>query len=121
MKTSITALLLMTLMGCSNYAPQNQDSIETSPSVSSANSTVKVKTVTVEPEKVDCIGVGPMQCLVVDGNLFYDGIQGFNFESGYEYRLTIEQRRRVNAHTTPADANLYEYHLVEVLSKTKHQ
>ena len=27
--------------------------------------------------------------MVVDGGLFYDGIEGFDYEPGYDYRLRI--------------------------------
>ena len=31
-----------------------------------------------------------MKCMVVDGGLFYDSIEGFDYEEGYVYRLKIE-------------------------------
>ena len=34
----------------------------------------------VDPELKECVGVGPMQCMVVDGELFYSRIDGFDYE-----------------------------------------
>ena len=47
--------------------------------------------VIVGPELKDCVGVGPRKCMIVNGVFFYDSIDGFEFESGYKYRLKIEQ------------------------------
>ncbi len=69
----------------------------------------------VAPEKKECVGVGPMECLVVNGEYFYDTIQGFDFEEGYEYDLLVERTERASV---PADANKYVYTLVEQVSKT---
>ncbi|TCK07607.1 DUF4377 domain-containing protein [Marinobacterium mangrovicola] len=68
----------------------------------------------VGPERVDCIGVGPMKCLVVNGSMFYDKIQGFEYEEGYQYRLKVARSERENP---PADASRYEYQLIEITSK----
>lgn len=110
MKQGITGVLLMALTACTLNAPQSTQESETS---------TRVKTVTVGSQTVDCVGVGPMTCLIVDDALFYDPIQGFDFEPGYEYQLKIEQRQRFSPGNVPADASLYEYHLLDVLSKTK--
>ncbi|SEG47408.1 DUF4377 domain-containing protein [Marinobacterium lutimaris] len=83
----------------------------------SANSPddVKVMTFSVGPDRVDCVGVGPMKCLVVNGSMFYDNIQGFEYEAGYAYQLSVERTEREDP---PADASRYQYRLLEVLSKT---
>ncbi|GGB53665.1 hypothetical protein GCM10011502_28600 [Oceanisphaera marina] len=110
MKQAISAFLLMTLTACTANAPQDTQKVDAS---------TTVKTVTVGPQTVDCVGVGPMKCLIVDDAFFYDRIQGFDFEPGYEYQLKIEQRQRFSPSNVPADASLYEYRLVDVLSKIK--
>ena len=78
-------------------------------------------TVEVGPEMIDCVGVSNQKCLVVDGDLFYDRIVGFEHESGNRYKLQI--KRTLAWGTTdpaqiPADAGLYKYELLEVISKT---
>ena len=45
--------------------------------------------VTVGPTLARCYGVGLQSCMVVDGGLFYDGIEGFEYQPGYDYRLRI--------------------------------
>lgn len=75
--------------------------------------------VTVGPEMVDCVGVGPRKCLEVDGKFFYEHIDGFVHEAGYTYRLRMERYDAFPGTTEPpADASLYSYRLVEVISKT---
>ena len=78
----------------------------------------EVREVAVGPKLEDCVGVGPMKCMVVDGLLFYDGIDGFDYQEGYEYRLRIEQFDAWPGQEPPQDAGRYGYRLIEVISKT---
>ncbi len=71
-------------------------------------------TFNIEPERKPCTGEGEMECLIVNGEYFYDSIDGFEFESGYSYELIVERTER---ESVPADASVYEYRLVEVVSK----
>ena len=76
--------------------------------------------VEVGPELVDCVGVSEQSCMMVDGDLFYDVITGFTHEAGF--RQTLKIARTLAWGTTdpekiPADAGLYAYELLEVLSK----
>ncbi|MCY4522116.1 MAG: DUF4377 domain-containing protein [Caldilineaceae bacterium] len=74
--------------------------------------------VTVGPERVECVGVGPMQCLVVDGELFYDSIEGFEYEEAYVYRIRMERYDAwPDLEEPPQDASAYGYRLVEVVSQ----
>ena len=76
--------------------------------------------VTVGPEREDCVGVAPMRCLVVDGELFYESIEGFEHEKGYEYRLQIERYDAWPGQAEPPqDASRYGYRLIEVISKAR--
>lgn len=68
----------------------------------------------VEPETQSCVGVGPMDCLVINGEFFYDQIEGFKFEPGYSYELKVERAQQANV---PADASKYTYKLLEIVSK----
>ena len=79
----------------------------------------EVMEVTVGPELEECVGVAPMQCMVVDGGLFYERIEGFDHEEGYTYRLRIERYDAwPDVEEPPQDASLYGYRLIEVISKT---
>ena len=79
----------------------------------------EVLEVIVGPELKDCVGVGPMQCMVVDGELFYSRIDGFDYEEGYVYKLTIERYDAwPDEEETPQDASRYGYRLIETISKT---
>jgi hypothetical protein len=78
----------------------------------------EVLRVTVAPQLVDCAGVGPMKCLVVDGLNFYQAIEGFEHEAGVTYKLEIQKSQRFAPENAPADASLFEYRLLKVLSRT---
>ncbi len=80
------------------------------------------KTLFVGPKKVECVGVGPMECLQVkedpDGEwqLFYDQIEGFNWAPGYTYELRVAVHQVENP---PADASSLRYELIEVVNKVE--
>lgn len=57
-----------------------------------------------------------MKCLVVDGQFFYDGIEGFTHEAGTTYELEIERSLRAAPGEYIADAGLYRYRLIRVIS-----
>ena len=77
-------------------------------------------TMYVDSVRKDCVGVGPMQCLLTrtdeseDWQYFYDSISGFDYEEGFRYTLQVKKTKRENP---PADANAYQYELIEVISK----
>ena len=76
--------------------------------------------VIVGPEKVQCVGFLEQECLIVDGENFYDPIIGFDHEVGYIYSLKIARTLAFGTDDPdqiPADAGLYKYELVEVISK----
>ena len=81
----------------------------------------EMKTLYVGPELVECVGVGPMQCMQVkeDPNgeyqNFFNPIEGFTFEPGYTYELRVNVTTIANP---PADGSSLRYTLVEVVSKT---
>jgi heat shock protein HslJ len=84
------------------------------------NSEPVEKTLYVGAELVDCVGVGPMQCMLVKENpedeyqFFYSEIEGFTFEPGYTYELRVLVEPVANA---PADASSLKYTLIEVVSQ----
>lgn len=79
----------------------------------------KTMEVVVGPKRVECFGVGRMECLVVNGELFYDRIDGFEHEEGHSYRLRIETYDRwPDREEPPQDAGRFGYRLIDVISKT---
>ena len=79
---------------------------------------LETRVVTVGPTLVKCYGVGPRSCMVVDGSLFYDAIEGFEYEAGYDYRLRIGKYDPWEGREPPQDAGRYAYRLLEQLEKT---
>ncbi|VGO13799.1 hypothetical protein PDESU_02356 [Pontiella desulfatans] len=81
----------------------------------------KTQTFYVGPAMADCVGVGPMTCLMVkqspesDYQMFSSPIHGFDYVSGYEYKLRVRVIERV---TVPVDGSRYIHELIEVVSKT---
>jgi hypothetical protein len=75
-------------------------------------SMTEVKTLFVGPELVECVGVAPQQCMQVkedaDGEygLFYNQIEGFTFEPGFEYELSVNVETIANP---PADGSSLRY------------
>ena len=72
------------------------------------------------PELLDCVGVGPQKCMQVktepdaDYQYFYDQIEGFDYEEGYEYELSVQVESVENP---PADASSIKYTLIEIVDK----
>ena len=79
------------------------------------------KTLFVGAEQVDCEGFVPQTCLLVkevesaEWELFYDDIEGFEWEAGYEYELRVRVSPIENP---PADASSILYELIEIVSQT---
>lgn len=80
----------------------------------------RVLEVSVGPARRECYGPFRRMCLIVDGGFFYEEIERFTHEPGYEYRLRIERYDAFPGQKEPPqDAGRYGYRLVEVLSKTR--
>lgn len=82
-----------------------------------------IKTFFVSSEQKDCTnGAGKIKCILVREKLthkweyFYDNIEGFNYEPGYEYLLTVSTTKIENP---PADGSSIKYTLIKQISKTK--
>lgn len=82
-------------------------------------------TLWVNSATVDCVGVGPMKCLQVQQGeaideeqwkMFYSGIEGFEFEPGYRYKLLVKTDT-LPQDQVPADASSIRYTLLEVMEK----
>jgi heat shock protein HslJ len=80
------------------------------------------KTIWVNSYKTDCVGVGPMKCMLVktekdaDWTNFYQKIEGFDYQPGYKYELEVKVDTLDKA-TLPADASSLRYTLVNEVSK----
>lgn len=79
----------------------------------------------VNSSKVECTGVGKMQCLQTqesetlkpnDWKNFYGNIEGFEYEPGYIYKLSVK-KEKLDPATVPADASTLKYSLVKVIEK----
>lgn len=103
--------------GPSSEGAETAPTVTIPPSIEVARETLEI---TVGPARQECYGPFRRMCLIVDGGFFYEEIDGFTHEPGYEYRLRIE---RYNAFPgqkePPQDAGRYGYRLVEVISKTR--
>jgi len=81
-----------------------------------------VITLEVAPRTVACVGEVQRQCLQVrtspdsEWTRFYDTIEGFVYEEGYQYRLEVQRERVPNP---PADASSYKYRLLRLLSRER--
>ena len=56
----------------------------------------------IEADTVACEGVAPMRCLVVNGEYFYDVIDGYRHVEGQPARIYVERSER--SEPVPADA-----------------
>lgn len=81
-----------------------------------------ISSLQIAPTTRDCNGPFPRQCLQVkednaaNWQLFYNFIEGFTYEEGYEYVVVV---RREPVSNPPADGSSIRYILVNEVSKTK--
>jgi heat shock protein HslJ len=79
------------------------------------------KTIWVNSRRKPCTGVAPRECLQIkeqpDGEwkLFYESIEGFDFQPGFQYQLKVAIEKIENP---PADKSSENWKLVEVISQT---
>lgn len=72
------------------------------------------------PNKVECTGVGPQECLLIkenpedDYSLFYDNIDGFDYAEGNTYEIRVLVAPVENP---AADASSLSYSLVEIVDQ----
>jgi heat shock protein HslJ len=83
----------------------------------------------VNSSKVECTGVGKMQCLQIqesetlkpnDWKNFFGNIEGFEYEPGYIYKLSVK-KENLDPATVPADASTLKYSLVKVIEKNRDE
>ncbi|WP_420552035.1 DUF4377 domain-containing protein [Tenacibaculum aiptasiae] len=101
LKTIVITLLLMSCIS-------NQDNVE--------------KRILVASKKLNCTGIGPQKCLLLkevtaqNWEYFYDVIEGFNYEEGFEYVLEVSEKE---VSPVAADASAIKIVLVKIVSKIK--
>ncbi len=119
----ILGILIFMVSGLTGCLPsaleQEQEKVIVRVDPSKATTDGEILTFIISPHRVDCMGVGPMKCLVVNGEYFYQPIIGFDFQPGFEFELTVRKAQKFTPENAPADASLYEYHLIELLRKTQ--
>jgi len=82
----------------------------------------ETKHIYISDHLVDCEGVAPQKCMLIkekivdDWSNFYDNIEGFTYEEGYEYLLNVKIKKINNP---PADGSSFKYILIEVFEKKK--
>ena len=82
------------------------------------NTSSETKILYVDSKLVDCVGVGPQQCMLVkenidsDWHMFYDKIEGFDFQEGTQYKLEV---MITDVENPPADSSSLKYTLIEIL------
>ncbi|CAA7194622.1 DUF4377 domain-containing protein [Chryseobacterium potabilaquae] len=126
------SLIALTFLSCNTNDNDDLSNLtsKNTPSKSGMTSKVKMvdwqdgeeKVIIVGPNKQSCVGAYPMECLQIKENQednwtnFYDGINGFDYEPGYEY--VIKVRPEADPYR-PSDSGFFIYTLVEVISKTE--
>lgn len=109
----LVSLLVFSLAACQL---DQQEPVPGSPS--QADNLVLLE---VAPFWQPCVGVSPMLCYQVreegqqDWTYFYDQINGFTYEPGYLYQLSVQKESSPHA---PADASTIVWTLVEEISKS---
>lgn len=75
----------------------------------------------VAPYTQECVGMEVRQCMLVkenlddDWELFYDEIEGFTYEPGFNYSLLVGWREIRNP---PADGSSREYWLIRLVQRS---
>ncbi len=59
---------------------------------------------------VDCVGVTVMKCLVVNGEWFYDDIEGYSHQEGTAQSICVRRTKRPEP--IPQDVGIYVYQKV---------
>ncbi len=113
--TTLAMILSLLAFGCQTKSPTEEPAME-------KENAPEEKTIFIGPKKVDCVGAGPMECYQVkeDPNgewlLFYNQIDGFEWEPGYTYELRVAVHPVENP---PADASSLRYELIEVANQVE--
>ena len=118
---AVVLLILISLFAACQAQPDQVDSAPETSSGRNSDQAISTLEVSVGPARQECYGPFPRMCLVVDGRQFYNEIDGFTHEPGYEYQLRIEQYDAYPRQAEiPQDApGRYGYRLIEEVSKVR--
>ncbi|WP_306352157.1 DUF4377 domain-containing protein [Flavobacterium sp. '19STA2R22 D10 B1'] len=132
MKKSIMVMLLVAFLNIQCNPKKTETPTETKTEVATDSTKVAATAKEVAPsmqygmivasKRVDCQGVAKQKCMLTKSvggtkwELFYDSIEGFTYEEGYEYHLEV---LRTAVENPPADASAFHYKLVNVIAKEK--
>ena len=114
-----TALLLAGCSGAGESDVPLSASVSSEESVPVSPGDGEVVRMWIAPQKAECVGVAPMECLQVayseggEQQLFYDSIAGFEYTAGTSYVIDV---RVSEIPDPPADASSLSYTLVEVVN-----
>lgn len=87
------------------------ETVETlEPNAIITDSNLEIRVFNIAGERVSCEGVAPMQCLVVNGEYFYDDIIGYAHVKGRPARICVQEIPRPGE--VPADAGTVIYQRV---------
>ena len=107
------AMLISDLTGVQKYVGEKQSFFE-----QHQKEEGQITILYVNSNLVDCVGVSPQKCMQVresphsEWKLFYDGIEGFDFQEGTNYKLEVIIKEVKNP---PADASSQRYILHQIL------
>ena len=112
-KRNLAGFSLLVLLGL--VAAACAQSTPTEPDDQDPQGAAEEGTMFVGPLLVDCEGEGPQECMLVKENpedeytLFYDQIEGFDYEEGFEYELEVQVEEVENP---PAGGSSLKYSFI---------
>ncbi len=104
-RTLFSTLAFVSLTGCANKMPHTSDGLQWK----------------ILHYRIPCQGEGVQLCYLVSRNggeteFFYDQIEGFEYEWGYNYEIVVE---KLKVEAPMADASSFSYRLKKQISKEK--
>ncbi len=124
-RVSILILSVCTISGCENSNTSNTGTLfldapsnDIDPEIRNSELTVgSLQTLSIGPQKVECESYHLTECMLVTGandtdpKLFYDVIEGFDYQWGFDYELLVSEE-------TNAFGQRFE--LVDILEKSRN-
>jgi len=103
--TLFSTLVFLSLASCANKMPYTSDDLQ----------------LKVAHYRVPCQGEGVQLCYLIskkggETEFFYDSIEGFEYEWGYNYEIVVE---KIKIEEPMADASAFRYRLKRQISKKK--